>query len=132
MKKTFLLAGLGAGIVAILAVSVAYAANSNYGAWKTMAGSRGGRAADVVNEQNFDQFTKMHQLMADGNYAEAQKIRLDLGLGRGKGQGGCGMANSANGQGSGCGMHNGSTGEKENFVDANNNGICDRMEQAAK
>jgi len=110
MKKSILLAGLGVGIMAVSAVSVAYAATGNYESWKATAGS--GRATSVITEKNFDQFTQMHQLMADGKYAEAQKLRTELGMGQGKGRGGFGMKN----------------GGVRNFVDANNNGVCDHRE----
>jgi len=120
MKKTYLLAALGIGILVVSATSVAFAANNNYGAWRTMMGNNGGRAASAVTEKNFDQFNKMHELMAGGDYAGAQKIRADLGLGQGRGNGG------------GCPMRNSGAGRGVNFVDANNNGICDRLEQPAK
>lgn len=128
MKKTFLLAGLGIGIMAITAVSVAYAAGGNYTAWRASV-SGNGRVAEIVNEKNFDQFTQMHQLMVDGKYDEAQKIRTDLGLGKGtgKGSGGCGM-HGANGQGGGCPMHNSGKAQGESFSDANSNGVCDHAE----
>lgn len=133
MKKTYLLAGLGVGILALSAVSVALASESNYGAWRAMMGNRGGRAASVVTEKNYDQFAKMHQLMAEGKFEEAQKIRTDLGLGQGRGNGvrGCGL-NGGNAQGGGCPMHNGGAGRGTGFVDANNNGICDHMEQVGR
>lgn len=129
MNKTFLLVGLGVGIMAVSAVSVAYAANNNYGAWRAMMGNNGGRATSTVTEKNFDQFTQMHQLMSDGKYEEAQKIRTELGLGQGRGSrgGGCAMGN-----GTGCGRHNGGSGNWANFVDTNNNGICDHAEQVNK
>ncbi|NTW22317.1 hypothetical protein HGA34_02090 [Candidatus Falkowbacteria bacterium] len=123
MKKTYLLAGLGVGL-ALTAASAAYAASGSYEAWRNAMGTRAGRATTVVNEQNFDKFTEMHRLMAEGKYDEAQKVRTDLGLGSGNQGRGCGMNNSAGRQG-GCGMRGAGTG----FVDANNNGICDRAEQ---
>jgi len=129
MKKTYLLAGLGIGIVALSAAGAVYAANGNYAAWRAAMGGRGGRATEVVTEKNFDQFTEMHRLMAEGNYTEAQAVRTDLGLGQGQGRGnggGCGMN-----KGGGCAMRNGG-GRDANFVDANNNKICDHMEQPAK
>ncbi len=135
MKKKYLLAGLGVGVMALLAASVAYAAGNNYEAWRSVIGNNGGRAASAVTEQNFDRFTKMHQLMAEGNYIEAQKIRTELGLGQGRGKGGaggCGMKNSASGQNGGCRMNNGGTGKSANFIDADKNGICDHAEQAVK
>lgn len=124
MKKTYLLAGLGAGILA-LAATGAYAASSGYEAWRAAMGDRNGRAAQVVTEKNFDRFSEMHRLMAEGKYDEAQKVRTELGLGQGQGRGkagGCGMAAGRQG---GCGMRDGG-----GFVDANKNGICDRAERA--
>lgn len=132
MNKTYLLAGLGIGLVALTAASVAFAANSNFGAWRETMGNRGGRAASVVNEQNFDRFTQMHRLIGEGNYAEAQKIRTELGMGQGRGNGGgCGMRAAGTGQaGGGCGMRNGGTGA--GFLDENKNGVCDHAEQLVK
>lgn len=131
MKKTYLLAGLGIGL-ALAGASAAYAASGNYEAWRAAMGDRGGRAATAVNEQNFDRFTEMQRLMAEGKYEEAQKIRTDLGLGQGRGNrgGGCAMSAGAGRQG-GCGMRNGgATGT--GFVDANGNGVCDHAEQNVK
>ncbi|MEI8361281.1 MAG: hypothetical protein WCG01_04075 [bacterium] len=121
MNKKYLVIGLGVGILAITATSVALAASNNYASWRGTMGGNGGRAANVVTEKNFDQFSQMHQLMANGDYTGAQKIRTSLGMGQGRG----------NGQGAGCRMHNGG-GRDANFVDANNNGVCDHMEQLTK
>ncbi|MEI6627699.1 MAG: hypothetical protein WCL61_03825 [bacterium] len=117
MKKAFLLAGLGLGVAVLTVGSIVYASGSNYTSWRSSALSNGGRAVSVVNEKNFDQFNKMHQLMVDGKYDEAQKIRTELGLGNGNGK--------ASG---GCAMHNGEGNRGANFVDINKNGVCDRME----
>ncbi len=131
MNKKYLVAGLGVGILAITATSVAFAANNNYATWRATMGNNGGRAASVVTEKNFDQFTQMHQLMANGDYTGAQKIRTSLGMGQGRGNGGgCGM-NGGNTKGAGCAMRNGG-GRDAKFVDANKNGICDHMEQLTK
>jgi len=133
MNKTHLFIGLGVAILAASAVTVAYAANSNYGIWREAMGNNSGRAASVVTEANFDKFTKMHQLMAEGNYAEAQKIRTELGMGQGRGNrgGGCGMNNGA-GRTGGCPMANGGAGNGAGFLDANKNGVCDHAEQLVK
>lgn len=129
MKKTFLLAGLGIGIMAITAVSATYASSNNYAAWRSSVANSNSKSANVINERNFDKFTEMHQLMVDGKYDEAQKIRTDLGLGKGtgNGSGGCGM-HGANGQGGGCPMHNSGKAQGESFSDANSNGVCDHAE----
>ncbi|MBU4432281.1 hypothetical protein L6270_04925 [Candidatus Parcubacteria bacterium] len=133
MNKTHLFIGLGMAILAVSAVTVVYAASNNYGAWREAMGSKGGRASEVVTEKNFDQFNKMHQLMVDGEYGEAQKIRTELGLGQGRGNrsGGCGMNNGAGHTGGGCAMHKGA-GDSVGFADTNNNGVCDHAEQLVK
>lgn len=126
MNKNYIALGLGIGVLALSAVSVALASTGNYSAWKTSMGGRGN--SSVVTEKNFDQYTQMHQLMADGKYDEAQKVRTTLGMGQGRGQqgGGCGMK-----QAGGCGVQNGGK-QKANFVDTNKNGICDHAEGLVK
>lgn len=130
MNKTYLLAGLGIGILALSAAS-AYAANNSYEAFRAMMGDKGGRAAGSVNEQNFEQFNQMHRLMADGKYDEARKIGQELGMmGQRRGGssiGGCPMHNgNGNGAPTGnCPMRKDGAGRGAGFVDKNNNGICD-------
>ncbi|EKD58347.1 MAG: hypothetical protein ACD_56C00146G0006 [uncultured bacterium] len=87
--------------------------SNDYNAWKTQMGSRG--AARVVTEQNFERFSQMHELMLAGKTDEANKIRTELGLGQGGGRG----------QGSMGGQRGQNRGG--NFVDANNDGICDHL-----
>jgi hypothetical protein len=86
--------------------------SNDYAAWKNLMGDRG--VARAVNEQNFARFAEMHRLMLDGKTDEANKIRQDLGLGAGKGQGAMGGQRGNNARG--------------NFVDKNNDGVCDRMQ----
>jgi len=62
--------------------------NNDYQAWKASMGENGGRAAQVINQDNFAKFAQSHQLMLEGKYEEAQKIRQELGLGQGMGRGG--------------------------------------------
>jgi|GEM_PF-3820526 len=124
MNKKIIVGGLMAAVLLVGAGSIALAAGSNYSGFRAMMGNR----APLVNQQNFDRFNEMHQLMLNGDYAGAQKIRTELGLGRGRGGngGGCPMLNGqgrGHGQGAGCPMANG-----QGFVDKNNNGICDYME----
>lgn len=126
MNKKYLVAGLGIGILALSAVSVALASTGNYNAWKASMGGRGN--SSVVTEKNFDQYTQMHQLMAEGKYDEAQKVRT--GLGMGQQGGGCAMQQAGN-KGGGCPMQNGGN-RQANFVDVNKNGICDHAEQLVK
>ncbi|MFA5994184.1 MAG: hypothetical protein WC823_04450 [Parcubacteria group bacterium] len=90
--------------------------NKDYAAWKAQMGERG--ATRKVTAENFARFAEMHQLMLDGKTAEAAAIRAELGLGQGGG----------NGQGRG--MHAGQRGQNNggNFVDANGDGKCDRLQ----
>ncbi len=90
--------------------------NKDYAAWKAQMGDRG--AVRQVTEQNFARFAEMHQLMLDGKTTEAAAIRAELGLGQGGG----------NGQGRG--MHAGQRGQNKggNFVDANGDGQCDKLQ----
>ena len=88
--------------------------SNDYATWKAQMGNRG--ATRVVNEQNFARFSQMHKLMLEGKTAEANAIRAELGLGQG-GEQGRGMMGGQRGQNGG-----------GNFVDANGDGICDRMQ----
>lgn len=124
-----MLVGLGVGLFALAAGSAVMAADSNFSAWKAAMSDRGGRATQVVTEQNFDRFTAMHQAVVDGKYDEAQKIRTELGLGQGRGNGAGGRKGGCGASG-GCAMRNGGTGT--GFVDVNKNGICDTAEQLTK
>lgn len=132
MNKKIIVGSLAAAVVLVGVGSVAWAANPNYAGWRAFMGNR----APAVTEKNFDRFTEMQKQVVDGNYSEAAKIRSEIGLGEGGAAsgGGCGM-HGANG--GGCGMKEkaGAAGgcpmaqsEGDNFVDTNNNGICDNHE----
>jgi hypothetical protein len=54
--------------------------NDDYDAWKDLMQGRG-RVLEVINEDNFSDFAKVHELMEEGRVAEAQEIRQELGLG---------------------------------------------------
>lgn len=73
--------------------------NKDYNAWKELAPRRG-RITQAINESNFSQFAKMHELMLQGKTDEAQKIRQELGLGTRMGLGkianGLGMGRGCN------------------------------------
>ena len=83
--------------------------NKDYNAWKNLMNGRG-RVSEAVNENNFNRFSEMHKLMEEGKTDEANKIRQELGLGQGKGNGQRGQNRGGN------------------FVDANGDGKCDRMQ----
>ena len=71
--------------------------NKDYTAWKNLMAGRG-RAAQIINQDNFAKFAEAHNLAVQGKTAEAQKIRQELGLGLNNGAG-CGLKD-----GSGRGM----------------------------
>ena len=89
--------------------------NNDYNAWKNLMNGKG-RVSKVVNEGNFNRFSEAHKLTEEGKVDEANKIRQELGLGQG----------DKNGQG----MGNGQRGQNQggNFVDANGDGKCDRLQ----
>ena len=52
--------------------------DNDYAAWaKIMAGKP---MADKINQNNFSQFVQMHQLITQGKFDEANKIRTKLGI----------------------------------------------------
>lgn len=89
--------------------------NNDYNAWKNLMNGKG-RVSIVVNEGNFNRFAEAHKLMEEGKTDEANKIRQELGLGQ-SGKNGQGMGNGQKGQNRG-----------GNFVDADRDGKCDRMQ----
>lgn len=54
--------------------------NNDYNAWKNLMQGRG-RVTQVINQDNFAQFAKVHKLAEEGKIVEANQIRTDLGLG---------------------------------------------------
>ena len=89
--------------------------NNDYSAWKNLMNGKG-RVSEVINDGNFNRFAEIHKLMEAGKIDEANKIRQELGLGQGDGQGNA--------------MHSGQRGQNRggNFVDANRDGKCDRLQ----
>lgn len=87
---------------------------NNYDAWKEQMGDRG--ATRKITAENFNRFSEMHKLREEGKIDEANKIRKELGLGQGNKQG-KGSSQKQQGQNRG-----------GNFVDANKDGVCDRMQ----
>lgn len=86
--------------------------DNDYNAWKNLMNGKG-RVTTVINEGNFNRFSEAHKLMEEGKNDEANKIRQGLGLGQG----------GKNGQGVSKGQNRGG-----NFVDANGDGKCDRLQ----
>ena len=98
-------------------------ADNDYSAWQDLHNSSNGKIKDVVNEDNFSQFVTMHNAMLGGDTATADAIRAELGLGQGQ------MKRGDNGQGQGTrGSRSRGLNAGGYFVDADGNGVCDRME----
>lgn len=83
----------------------------DYDGWKELM-TEDGRTPGVLNkvdsQEDFNKFAEAYELAHEGKTEEANAIRSELGLGNGQGGGG--------------------QGKGGNFVDANGNGVCDRME----
>jgi hypothetical protein len=78
-----------------------------------------GRMFQVINAENFDKYVEMHKANLAGDTVRSDAIKVELGLGQG-------MQKHGNSQGKG--MHKGTNLENglgQNFVDANNDGLCD-------
>jgi Cu/Ag efflux protein CusF len=73
-----------------------------------------------MSEEDLAKMTQIHELMVSGEYEEALKIKNDLGMGQGMRRG--------MGQGMRQGHGNRANGSMPNFIDNNNDGLCDHME----
>jgi hypothetical protein len=65
-----------------------------------------GKIFQVINEDNFDKYTALHEAMEDGDYESANAIKAELGLGQGmmkRGNGNVAGQGRMSGQGSGQG-----------------------------
>ncbi|MGV8171454.1 MAG: hypothetical protein ACP5OA_02045 [Candidatus Woesearchaeota archaeon] len=78
-----------------------------------------GRIFQVITADNFDKYVELHEANLAGDTAKADAIKAELGLGQG-------MQKHGNMQDKGMqGKANSGTGLRQNFVDANNDGLCD-------
>lgn len=91
----------------------------DYSAWKELMAGKG-RVSQVINEDNFAQFVKAHDLAESGDSEGAQKIRAELGLGQGTR--GRGMRKGGDKRGANRGQN-----AAGNFVDTDGDGICDHL-----
>jgi hypothetical protein len=94
--------------------------NNDYAAWKTiMEEQKNGMAKRLedfsakINEETFSKISEMKKLISEGKIEEANVIRQELG------EISFGFGNDF---GRGIGKHQG-------FVDADNNGVCDNLEE---
>jgi len=94
--------------------------NNNYNEWMRIREENNlptkGKIFQVINEDNFDMFVRLHEANQNGDSETANNIRAELGLGQGMMN-----RNSDSGQG----QNNGVKGQY--FVDANNDGNCDNL-----
>lgn len=61
-------------------------ADRDYETWKELMDGKG-RITEVINEKNFAEFARAHELALAGDIEGAREIRQELGLGHGKGNG---------------------------------------------
>ena len=75
-----------------------------------------GKIFQVINEDNFDMFVRLHEANQNGDVETANEIRDGLGLGQGRMN-----RDSSSGQGQGSEMRG------QYFVDVDNDGVCDNL-----
>ena len=117
-NKGIILGVFSLAVIGTIAYGVGAFASQTQG--RGMMGQFGSNKA--VSQQDSARFTQMHNLMVEGKFDEANAIRADLGLGQGGGRGM--MSGRAAGNQGQRGQNRGG-----NFVDANNDGICDHMQR---
>ena len=101
--------------------------SSDYNAWSELMSKSGrnSRVLEVVTQSNFETFVQAHEAGINGDFQTANALRAELGLNNGNGpKDGTGFGKS-NSQGKGMGQGNGQKMQQNNFVDADNDGICD-------
>ncbi|HLD28003.1 MAG TPA: hypothetical protein VJB67_00100 [Patescibacteria group bacterium] len=86
--------------------------NGDYQAWSEAVGDRG-HITEVITQDNFDQFVRMHQLIKDGDYEGANQIRAELGL-QSRGPKVMGFGRFFN--------------HSDGFTDSNGDGVCDHAD----
>jgi len=90
---------------------------NDYDLWKSLMQGRG-RVAEAITAENFSRFAEAHRLMLEGDAAGARVVMEELGLrGAGAGRGLMKRMGAMPAK-----------GERMNFVDANADGVCDRMQ----
>lgn len=102
---------------------------NDYATWKEQMQLTGRtpRVLQIVNEDNFHLFAQAHEAAKEGNYELAQQLRTELGLNNGVGpRDGTGYKSGSQGQQKGMRHSQGST-QKMNYVDSDNDGVCDNM-----
>jgi len=107
--------------------------NNNYKAWSELMTDRG-RITKVINEKNFAQFAKAHELAHNGDLEGADAIRQKLKIRTGNGkkvgvQHGKKQDKNREEKRGNERMNNEDRGQNQNgkFIDANSDGICDNL-----
>ena len=91
--------------------------NKDYNTWYSLMSQHSkGRILDVINADNFEKFAEMREAMLNGEDEKANEIRAELGLG------------TNNGFHKGFGHRHHRMGNRANFIDENNDGICDNLQ----
>ena len=93
--------------------------NLDYNEWYELMTQDGRhpRIVDVITEDNFETFVKAHEAAVSGDLETASSLRAELGLNNGLGP--------KDGSGYKRGRQQHSRGQ--NFVDADNDGVCDNF-----
>lgn len=92
-----------------------------------------GRMFQVINADNFDKYVELHEANEAGDTEKADAIKAELGLGQGMQKHGNTQGKGMQNTGTGQGMHKGAnsgSGLGQNFVDVNNDGLCDTCNNA--
>ena len=102
---------------------------NDYATWvqEMQSANPNSRVLQIVNEDNFHLFAQAHTAAQEGDYELAQQLRSELGLNNGNGpRDGTGYKSGNQGHQKGMRYSQGS-GQKMNYVDSNNDGVCDNM-----
>ena len=87
--------------------------SGDYNTFRELMGDKG-RLAEVITEDNFDQFIQLHELKSEGKFEEAKELAKELDLGIMKGR-----------------FHKNKGEWKKDwkFEDKNGDGVCDHLDK---
>ncbi len=84
-----------------------------------------GRMFQVITEDNFGKYVELHEANLAGDTEKADAIKAELGLGQG-------MQKHGTSQGKGLQKNVNSGSLQQNFIDADNDGLCDTCGNARR
>ena len=87
-----------------------------------------GKMFQVINADNFGKYAELHEANTAGDTARADTIKAELGLGQGMQR--HGNIQGIQGKGTMSKESNSGKGLQQNFVDADNDGVCDNCGNA--